>query len=203
MASLDTDINMVPGGEGSSGAGPSSSSKKPKRFEIKKWNAVALWAWGNNKINNSPSLSLSKTLNFSISFFFFLLKFKLRSYVFWCRLMQISLSIIVRSAGTISWISVSVSPFSYFLDFFCSFLGFLWFLLSFVLILMCRHRVPGQSSQRDERGVHRSVGYASDPLNPSFNMFSFFNLTIRVFWMAVDVIVLLSYDLESHLNTLF
>ncbi|WOL02920.1 RING-box protein 1a [Canna indica] len=51
MASLDTDINMVPAGEGSSGvSGPStavasSSSKKPKRFEIKKWNAVALWAW--------------------------------------------------------------------------------------------------------------------------------------------------------------
>ncbi|XP_058108627.1 RING-box protein 1a isoform X2 [Magnolia sinica] len=48
MASLDTDINMIPAGEGSSGAGPSSSSssaKKPKRFEIKKWNAVALWAW--------------------------------------------------------------------------------------------------------------------------------------------------------------
>ncbi|URE49595.1 ring-box protein [Musa troglodytarum] len=51
MASLDTDINMVPASEGSSGAvGPSaaassSTSKKPKRFEIKKWNAVALWAW--------------------------------------------------------------------------------------------------------------------------------------------------------------
>ncbi|URD91693.1 ring-box protein [Musa troglodytarum] len=44
MASLDTDVIMVPAGEGSS-AGP-SSSKKPKRFEIKKWNAVALWAWG-------------------------------------------------------------------------------------------------------------------------------------------------------------
>ncbi|RZS11065.1 hypothetical protein BHM03_00042357 [Ensete ventricosum] len=43
MASLDTDVNMVPAGEGTS-AGP-SSSKKPKRFEIKKWNAVALWAW--------------------------------------------------------------------------------------------------------------------------------------------------------------
>ncbi|KAG0493504.1 hypothetical protein HPP92_004498 [Vanilla planifolia] len=43
MATLDTDINMVPVGEGSSGAGP--SSRKPKRFEIKKWNAVALWAW--------------------------------------------------------------------------------------------------------------------------------------------------------------
>lgn len=28
-------------------AGPSSgSTKKAKRFEIKKWNAVALWAWG-------------------------------------------------------------------------------------------------------------------------------------------------------------
>ncbi|KAF5772404.1 putative Zinc finger, RING/FYVE/PHD-type [Helianthus annuus] len=29
---------------------PSSSSKKPKRLEIKKWNAVALWAWGRNHI---------------------------------------------------------------------------------------------------------------------------------------------------------
>ncbi|KAK4487306.1 hypothetical protein RD792_006085 [Penstemon davidsonii] len=51
MASLDTDVNMVPAGEGSSGAGPSNpeassqSSKKAKRFEIKKWNAVSLWAW--------------------------------------------------------------------------------------------------------------------------------------------------------------
>ena len=49
MATLDTDVNMVPAGEGSSGAGPSStpqSSKKSKKFEIKKWNAVSLWAWG-------------------------------------------------------------------------------------------------------------------------------------------------------------
>ncbi|KAL3532700.1 hypothetical protein ACH5RR_006221 [Cinchona calisaya] len=52
MASLDSDVTMVPAGEGSSCAGPSSStastsssSKKAKRFEIKKWNAVALWAW--------------------------------------------------------------------------------------------------------------------------------------------------------------
>ncbi|KAF7143789.1 hypothetical protein RHSIM_Rhsim05G0007200 [Rhododendron simsii] len=53
MASLDTDVTMVPAGEGPSDAPPSSSaasasssSKKAKRFEIKKWNAVALWAWG-------------------------------------------------------------------------------------------------------------------------------------------------------------
>jgi len=53
MASLDTDVTMVPAGEGPGGAGPSSSTaststsccKKAKRFEIKKWNAVALWAW--------------------------------------------------------------------------------------------------------------------------------------------------------------
>ncbi|CAA6668901.1 unnamed protein product [Spirodela intermedia] len=53
MATLDTDLNMLPAGEGSSGgatpppgsSAASSSSKKPKRFEIKKWNAVALWAW--------------------------------------------------------------------------------------------------------------------------------------------------------------
>ncbi|KAG5548467.1 hypothetical protein RHGRI_013973 [Rhododendron griersonianum] len=52
MASLDTDVTMVPAGEGPSDAPPSFSaasaslsSKKAKRFEIKKWNAVALWAW--------------------------------------------------------------------------------------------------------------------------------------------------------------
>ncbi|WVZ00529.1 hypothetical protein V8G54_026598 [Vigna mungo] len=45
MATLDSDVTMVPAGEPSSSTGPSSSSKKPKRFEIKKWNAVALWAW--------------------------------------------------------------------------------------------------------------------------------------------------------------
>ncbi|KAL3744657.1 hypothetical protein ACJRO7_013858 [Eucalyptus globulus] len=48
MATLDSDVPMVPAGEGtSSGAAASSSSssssKKPKRFEIKKWNAIALW----------------------------------------------------------------------------------------------------------------------------------------------------------------
>ncbi|KAF7123072.1 hypothetical protein RHSIM_Rhsim12G0210900 [Rhododendron simsii] len=42
---MDTDVTMVPAGEGSSSV-PGPSSKKPKRFEIKKWNAVALWAWG-------------------------------------------------------------------------------------------------------------------------------------------------------------
>ncbi|CAK9150115.1 unnamed protein product [Ilex paraguariensis] len=44
---MEPDVIMLPAGEGSSVAGPSSSSstKKPKRFEIKKWNAVALWAW--------------------------------------------------------------------------------------------------------------------------------------------------------------
>ncbi|KAI7990734.1 RING-box protein 1a [Camellia lanceoleosa] len=53
MASLDTDVTMVPvGGDGSGAAGPSSSttsttssSKKAKRFEIKKWNVVVLSAW--------------------------------------------------------------------------------------------------------------------------------------------------------------
>ncbi|KAL6960879.1 cullin-RING-type E3 NEDD8 transferase, partial [Sarracenia purpurea var. burkii] len=47
MTSLDTDVMMVPVGEGSSGVVPSSStastsssSKKAKRFEIKNWNAV-------------------------------------------------------------------------------------------------------------------------------------------------------------------
>ncbi|TXG61669.1 hypothetical protein EZV62_013032 [Acer yangbiense] len=46
MSTLDSDVPMIPVGEASSSAGPSFSSKKPKRFEIKKWSTVALWAWG-------------------------------------------------------------------------------------------------------------------------------------------------------------
>ncbi|RAL51149.1 hypothetical protein DM860_005505 [Cuscuta australis] len=53
MATLDSDINMVPADKESTGGDPSSSvasasssTKKVKKFEIKKWNAVALWAWG-------------------------------------------------------------------------------------------------------------------------------------------------------------
>ncbi|CAI9114429.1 OLC1v1015149C1 [Oldenlandia corymbosa var. corymbosa] len=51
---MDVDTNMPTAGEGPSSTGPApiassssaaSSSKKGKRFEIKKWNAVALWAW--------------------------------------------------------------------------------------------------------------------------------------------------------------
>ncbi|CAN1286836.1 RING-box protein 1a [Linum perenne] len=43
---MDVDVAMPPAGEGSSSCpGPSCSSKKPKCFEIKKWNAVSLWAW--------------------------------------------------------------------------------------------------------------------------------------------------------------
>ncbi|VFQ68149.1 unnamed protein product [Cuscuta campestris] len=52
MATLDSDINMVPADKESTGGDPSSSvasasssTKKVKKFEIKKWNAVALWAW--------------------------------------------------------------------------------------------------------------------------------------------------------------
>jgi RING-box protein 1 len=49
MGDTEMDVSMepesaaaVPGPSSSSG----SSAKRPKRFEIKKWNAVALWAWG-------------------------------------------------------------------------------------------------------------------------------------------------------------
>ncbi|KAJ8441127.1 hypothetical protein Cgig2_006956 [Carnegiea gigantea] len=40
---MTTDVAAAPAGEGAAAGGP--SSKKPKRFEIKKWSAVALWAW--------------------------------------------------------------------------------------------------------------------------------------------------------------
>ncbi|KAE8667089.1 RING-box protein 1b [Hibiscus syriacus] len=46
MATLDSDVPMVPVGEASSSTSPSTSTKKLKRFEIKKWSAVAHWAWG-------------------------------------------------------------------------------------------------------------------------------------------------------------
>ncbi|XP_038681416.1 RING-box protein 1a-like [Tripterygium wilfordii] len=43
---MATDVTMVPAVEADSNlAGPSSSAKKPKHFEVKKWSAVALWAW--------------------------------------------------------------------------------------------------------------------------------------------------------------
>ncbi|XWS72271.1 hypothetical protein CRYUN_Cryun02cG0025700 [Craigia yunnanensis] len=45
MATLDSDVPMIPVGEASSSSAPPSSTKKPKRFEIKKWSAVSLWAW--------------------------------------------------------------------------------------------------------------------------------------------------------------
>ena len=59
---MDIDITVIPAGEGSGTAGPlfsvspsSSSSKKIKRFETKKWNAVALWAWGPYNHNPNPN----------------------------------------------------------------------------------------------------------------------------------------------------
>ncbi|KAG4921235.1 hypothetical protein JHK86_050048 [Glycine max] len=46
MATLDFDVTVFLTDEASSSGGPSSSTKKPKRFDIKKWNVVSLWAWG-------------------------------------------------------------------------------------------------------------------------------------------------------------
>ncbi|KAH8962654.1 hypothetical protein BDL97_05G112300 [Sphagnum fallax] len=46
MASEDIDMVTGPSGERSSaGASSIAGAKGPKRLEIKKWNAVALWAW--------------------------------------------------------------------------------------------------------------------------------------------------------------
>lgn len=41
-----TDMEVAPSEAGPSGEASGSVAKKGKRFEIKKWNAVALWAWG-------------------------------------------------------------------------------------------------------------------------------------------------------------
>ena len=68
MATLDSDVTVFPAGEASSSAGPSSSTKKPKRFEIKKWNAVSLWAWGSSL---SP-LSTNPNFLFSLLVYYFL-----------------------------------------------------------------------------------------------------------------------------------
>ncbi|KAL3335241.1 hypothetical protein AABB24_031443, partial [Solanum stoloniferum] len=48
FSAMSTDVEMAAADEGSTVTAPpccSSSTKKPKRFEIKKWNAVSLWAW--------------------------------------------------------------------------------------------------------------------------------------------------------------
>ena len=112
----DVDVNMVPATEpegeaepstlpGPSSAIASSSSsfkKNNKRFEIKKWNAVALWAWGT--IHSSSSFSVI-SLFFSFSFFF--LFFFLIYCLNFLEIVQILWWIIVPSVGTTSWISVS------------------------------------------------------------------------------------------------
>jgi hypothetical protein len=47
-------------------AGASSSgAKKGKRFEIKKWNAVSLWAWGKRPRPRPPMAPASRLLAFS------------------------------------------------------------------------------------------------------------------------------------------
>ena len=66
MATLDSDVPMVPVGEASSSAGP-SSSRKNKRFEIKKWNAVALWAWGTSSFPNPNPSFLSFFLHYFVT----------------------------------------------------------------------------------------------------------------------------------------
>ncbi|KHN24373.1 hypothetical protein glysoja_044643 [Glycine soja] len=43
MATLDSDVIVFPAGEASSSGGPSSSTKKLKRFKIKKWNVILSW----------------------------------------------------------------------------------------------------------------------------------------------------------------
>ena len=68
----DTDVTMVPANTepeaepassssallAASSSSSSSFKKNNKRFEIKKWNAVSLWAWGYFSLSIFPSLSL-------------------------------------------------------------------------------------------------------------------------------------------------
>lgn len=53
--------------------------------------------------------------------------------------------------------------------------------------------MPGESSQRDERGVHGGVGYDSDLSNPSFNLISFSIWRLGFSGWFVEVVALL-YD---------
>ncbi|TPX62407.1 hypothetical protein PhCBS80983_g00436 [Powellomyces hirtus] len=45
---MDVDVDTNPAGPsaGASGKGKAVEGTVKKRFEVKKWNAVALWAWG-------------------------------------------------------------------------------------------------------------------------------------------------------------
>lgn len=81
------------------GAASASSSKKPpKRFEIKKWNAVSLWAWGQSVIQYHLQIPISLSLSLWTCII---------SNICCLFCLQISLLITVPSAGIISWISVS------------------------------------------------------------------------------------------------
>ncbi|KAG5091511.1 hypothetical protein JHK82_050289 [Glycine max] len=64
MATLDSDVTVFPVGKASSSGGPSLSNKKLKRFKIKKWNVVSLWAWTSS--SGGPSLSSKKLKRFKI-----------------------------------------------------------------------------------------------------------------------------------------
>lgn len=47
MAAMDVDEESPPSARRKESATGFSGGNKP-RFEVKKWNAVALWAWGEN-----------------------------------------------------------------------------------------------------------------------------------------------------------
>jgi hypothetical protein len=62
----DVAVAVPPAAPSPSCAG--ADCKKGKRLEIKKWNAVALWAWGKRRRElprRLPSLSLARPLPFS------------------------------------------------------------------------------------------------------------------------------------------
>lgn len=151
MATLDSDVTMIPAGEASSSAAPSSSTKKPKRFEIKKWSAVSLWAWGNlEQILDTYLEFILRCLCYHVSFCLILVRVKTFDWLifFW---LQISLLTTVRSAEITSWIFVSPWNNYWFEEFVTMMLIIQrlldsWLFKAYVVIVFCfvvRHWVSG------------------------------------------------------------
>ena len=173
LSAMETDSNAPPppapapagAGEGSSSAAGPSSRKPNKRFEIKKWNAVALWAWGTLRASfllYSPLTLIILTIFWVLIWsLFLLLRYRRRQLRHLPQPHHGSMSVRPPFSSLVLFISPS---FCYLL------LRAIWILICF---LGCRHRVPGEPGQRHQWGVHCRLGYASihfyQPITPCFN----------------------------------